>query len=153
GGCLLFALALSLLLQLHFALALHERLTALFGCHRCPLSQRLVRPPPPRRRARRGGAASPRATVSARRPAPVASTANSTSFCAQRPSGRLPPANAGPSTERRSPSSVWMKPRSFFSLNQSILPRIGIPFRAWVSGARRRRRAPTAQLRAQLNDV
>src|SRR5215831_16701343 len=46
-----------------------------------------------------------------------------------------------------------MKPRSFFSLNQSILPRIGIPFRAWVSGARRRRRAPTAQLRAQLNDV
>src|SRR5262249_33453526 len=54
---------------------------------------------------------------------PPSSHSNSTALPAHRPSGFSPGKNAAPGTSIRSPSSVRSAPRSFVSLNQSIVPR------------------------------
>src|SRR5438105_8247896 len=77
-----------------------------------------------RMRARRGASSSTNSTCWAARSSPSSETWNSTGSLAQRPCGRLPPAKPLPGARSRSPSSVRMKPKSFTSLNQSIVPRM-----------------------------
>src|SRR5262245_17023991 len=56
-------------------------------------------------------------------PTPSPSCSNSTGLPAHRPAGLSPSKKAAPGTSIRSPSSVRKAPRSFASLNQSIVPR------------------------------